>query len=92
MENDIRKAMKTLTEEMKEHPSYADIWHINLVKSFVEEGCESQTANEGAANFLQIVFGINIKNNPIYPLIFKTEPNPPPRYPNGGKREKKEKE
>jgi hypothetical protein len=76
-DNDVAKAIATLTAAVKADPDYAWGWHCNIAMSAVDAGCPHQVANEGAARFMSLLFGVNTREHPVFPKPDATEPRPP---------------
>lgn len=60
-------AMKTLTDTIKTDLDYAWAWHCNIAMAAYDAGCDHAVANEGAARFMQQLFGVDTRQHPGFP-------------------------
>jgi hypothetical protein len=61
--NKVGEAMDIVRDAVTEDFAYAWSWHCNLAMAFYDSGVDHKTANEGAARFMQILFGVDTKEN-----------------------------
>ncbi len=62
----IHEFMTTLAAIMVNDPEYLWSWHCNIVMANMDAGGNKETAMEGSARFLQILCGVDIRQNPHY--------------------------
>ena len=71
-ENDeIGAAMAVLKAAIKADPDYAWGWHCNIAMAAFDAGCPHGAANEGAARVLQMLFGIDTRENKAFDPIWR---------------------
>lgn len=56
------QALKALSDAMNADPDYAWGWHCNLAMMAVDAGAPHKEANEGAAGFMWLTFGVPTHN------------------------------
>jgi hypothetical protein len=62
--NRIEAAFGILQSAMRDDPSYAWSWHCNIAVSMQDEGAPHDSANAGAARFMQLCFGVDTTKPP----------------------------
>lgn len=53
------EAIEALSDSFKNDSSFAWTWHCNLAMSFYDAGGDHETANDGAARFMKLAFGVD---------------------------------
>ena len=64
MSNSIKDAMDTLALAMQADPEYAWGWHCNIAMAAYDGGSPHNVANEGAARFMRLCFGVDTSKHP----------------------------
>lgn len=52
--------ISVLTAEMLKDEDYAWTWHCNIAVCFMDEGGTHRQANQAAARFMKLAFGIDV--------------------------------
>ena len=63
----VPESMATVTNAIRNDPSYAWSWHCNIAMAAMDEGVDHMTANKLAARFLMILTGVDTTKNPNFP-------------------------
>lgn len=58
--NAITKAFCVIETAIKQDHGYAWTWHCNIAMGFYDVGGEHKLANEGAARFMMVAFGVDM--------------------------------
>lgn len=67
----IKEAFDRIKKAVQEDEDYAWGWQSNVAVPFIDKGLSHKEANDGAAIFMDIAFGINIKENRFYKSTFE---------------------
>ena len=63
MDITIQDAINRLSGAMEEDPEYAWGWHCNIAVMMQDAGADYATANEGAARFMKLAFGVDTRRS-----------------------------
>ena len=63
----VPESMATVSNAIRNDPSYAWSWHCNIAMAAVDEGVDHMAANKLAARFLMILTGVDTTKNPHFP-------------------------
>lgn len=63
----VPESMATVSQAIRNDPSYAWTWHCNIAMAAMDEGVDHMTANKLAARFLMILTGVDTTKNPAFP-------------------------
>ena len=63
----VPESMATVTNAIRNDPSYAWSWHCNIAMAAMDEGVNHMAANKLAARFLMILTGVDTTKNPHFP-------------------------
>ena len=63
----VPESMATVSQAIRNDPSYAWTWHCNIAMAAVDEGVDHMAANKLAARFLMILTGVDTTKNPAFP-------------------------
>jgi hypothetical protein len=73
----VADAFNTLKAALQADNSYAWSWHCNIAMAAVDEGFDHAGANEGAARFMSMCFGVDVKKFSEWATIAKPATTPP---------------
>jgi hypothetical protein len=62
-----------LTAVIKSDMGYAWGWHCNIAMAAFDAGCPHDVANEGAARFMKLLFGVDTRMTPWFPATQKAK-------------------
>jgi hypothetical protein len=72
--NLIPEAMDVVGAAINSDPEYAWSWQCNIAMAVFDAGVEHRIANEGAARFMQILFGVDMRKSPYYVALLEVDP------------------
>lgn len=76
MSDQIKEAFDTLKAALQADTNYAWSWHCNIAIAFIDTEPSHGTrnlhraANEGAANFMQRCFDVDVRQSPQWQSLF----------------------
>ncbi len=59
-------AVGKLCKSLREDLDYAWTWHCNIAMAAFDAGCPHDVANEGAAQFMQLLAGVDTREHPAF--------------------------
>lgn len=60
--SDIATCIGIISSRMKEDDDFAWNWHSNIAMCNYDAGATRDQANEGAARFMQLAFGVDVRS------------------------------